>query len=180
MLKALEDQGTVRVTLGSTNLCDPVDYVLQETITLDDMGVSVATRSKKGKAHKSKARKNVQKPRYVFNQGIQFKSCYMDYFDPNNRTVETRLLGLSEMVRHLFASGPHILSDGMLQIKPKYSKPLQPTEDVASDFDTQTQEETQEVIGQVSTKRTVVPEETAHRPLKKLKMSVAVGVDLAE
>ena len=68
----------------------------------------------------------------------------------------------------------------MLQIKPKYSKPLQPTEHVTSDFDTQTQEETQEVIRQVPTKRTVAPEETGRRPLKKLKMSVAVGVDLAE
>ncbi len=71
------------------------------------MGASVATRSKKGKtvknaAHKSKARKNVQKPRYVFNQGIQSKSCYLDYFKPNDREVETRLLGLSEMARHSF------------------------------------------------------------------------------
>lgn len=68
----------------------------------------------------------------------------------------------------------------MLQIKPKYSKPLQPTEHVTSDFDTQTQEETQEVIGQESNKRTGTSEEIAPRPLKRLKMSVAVGVDLAE
>ncbi|KAF8201578.1 HORMA domain-containing protein [Pholiota molesta] len=83
------------------------DYVLRESIGLDDMGLKIATRSKKGKAGgnltaKGKNRKNIQKLRYVFNQEIQSKPCFLNYFKPNDAEVEARLLGLSEMASSFF------------------------------------------------------------------------------
>lgn len=102
MLKSLEDQGRGLSSSFNSISHSIVDYVLRESIGLDDMGLKVATRSKKGKAGgnpaaKGKNRKNIQKLRYVFNQEIQSKPCFLDYFKPNDAEVEARLLGLSEM-----------------------------------------------------------------------------------
>ncbi|KAF9475066.1 DNA-binding protein [Pholiota conissans] len=139
MLKLLEDQ----------------DYVLRESIGLDDMGLKVATRTKKGKAGaittaKSKNRKNVQKLRYVFNQKIQSSDSYLDYFKPNEAEMETRLLGLHEF------------------IKPKQTRETQ----------TQTQETQAELV--LGPGKRGIPHNLQDQPAKKLKISVAIGVDLAE
>lgn len=78
----------------------PLDFLLQETIALDDMGVKHATRSKKGKGKeiKSKARKNVQKILYVFNKNILRKREYLDYFEPDDMDLAMRLMGITTEV----------------------------------------------------------------------------------
>jgi len=77
-----------------------LDFLLQETIALDDMGVKHATRSKKGKGKevKSKMRKNVQNRRYVFNKNIMGKREYLDYFEPDDPNLVMRIMGISTEV----------------------------------------------------------------------------------
>jgi len=71
------------------------------------MGLLVTTRSKKNKTKGKEAskypktRKNIQKMRYVFNYQIERKTQFLENFEPNDQAVETRLIGLSEMVNFI-------------------------------------------------------------------------------
>ncbi|KAF8969871.1 HORMA domain-containing protein [Flammula alnicola] len=106
------------------------DYVLQESVAIDDMGLTVATRSKKGKngkstANKTRSRKNVQKLRYVFNQEIQTKPHYLDYFMPDDQEVENRLLGLSEMARFFLFHSTSLMAENFCRRPSLSSRSLQ-------------------------------------------------------
>ncbi|KDR73549.1 hypothetical protein GALMADRAFT_617548 [Galerina marginata CBS 339.88] len=87
------------------------EFVLRESTVLDDMGLTITSHSKKGKNNKSKGagkhaktRKNIQRPRYVFNEAILVKNEYLDYFKPDDQDVENLKLGISEMVSTLLIS----------------------------------------------------------------------------
>jgi hypothetical protein len=112
MLKRLEDEGKIVESIFvSAVIYREIEFVLQETKALDDMGVLFTTRSKKTKTKGKettkhpKARKNMQKTRYVFNHEIETKPQYLENFKPNDQVVEARLLGLSEMARMPFIDG---------------------------------------------------------------------------
>jgi len=112
MLKRLEDEGKIiKLILISAAIYRKIEFVLQESKALDDMGLLVTTRSKKTKTKGKevnkypKTRKNMQKIRYVFNHEIETKSQYLENFQPNDQVVEARLLGLSEMARVSFIEG---------------------------------------------------------------------------
>ncbi|KIM48812.1 hypothetical protein M413DRAFT_86715 [Hebeloma cylindrosporum] len=151
------------------------EFVLQESVALDDMGLLVTTRTKKNKtkgkeaSKHPKTRKNMQKVQYVFNYEIEEKPQYLENFMPNDQAVETRLIGLAEMTQL-----------GKLSRTPRNAHE-----------ETQTQEDTQYPAirmgnaGSESAKRVLPqnelnPDSELARPLKKIKMSVALGVDLAE
>lgn len=80
------------------------ELVLLESTSLDDMGFTVTSHSKKGKnkgksaAKQPRPRRNMQKTRYVFNRNAVSKSQYLDCFNPDDRELERRLLGVSELV----------------------------------------------------------------------------------
>ncbi|KAF9526943.1 HORMA domain-containing protein [Crepidotus variabilis] len=125
------------------------EFIHKETAMTPDQQ---KTGKGKGKT-KARPKRNIQKLRYVFNFSIQSKPQYMDYFKPDDRSVENRLLGISMMV------------------------PKRPVEE------TQTQAETQPLAPpNKGSKRGSfeVEVEEDERPLKKVKISVAMAVDLAE
>lgn len=106
MLKRLVDEGKkFKLIFISVDIHCGIEFVLQESVALDDMGLLVTTRSKKNKTKGKEAsnlkypktRKNMQKIRYVFNYEIERKPQYLENFKPNDQAVEIRLIGLSEM-----------------------------------------------------------------------------------
>lgn len=129
---------------------------------MDDTG---APSRSKAKAKNTRPRRNLQKARYVFDFSMQSRDLYKDHFKPNDRETENRLFGISEMVTRLLQSLNELSDMTRIQLKP--------------DTATQTQEETQLVIPG-NPKRGSGNNEKAGRPLKKVKISVTTGVDLAE
>ncbi|KAJ3513750.1 hypothetical protein NLJ89_g2778 [Agrocybe chaxingu] len=140
------------------------DFISKESTTLDDMGLTVTARGKttRGKGKAKQPRKNMQKSRFVFNHSLETTAQYLDYFKPNDQDIEKRLLGVADLIKP----------------RQKPAKNIMP--------ETQTQEETQVAMNNHDTrsKRTVsqAADETqdAERPSKKVKISVATPVDLAE
>ncbi|CAA7271513.1 unnamed protein product [Cyclocybe aegerita] len=136
------------------------DFISKESTTLDDMGLTVTTRGKttKGKGKVKQPRKNMQKSRFVFNHSLETKAQYLDYFKPDDQDIEKHLLGVADLAKP----------------RQKPAKNIMP--------ETQTQEETN--TRDTRNKRTVsqTADETqdAERPSKKVKISVAAAVDLAE
>lgn len=105
MLKRLVDEGEYfKLTFISADIHRGIEFVLQESVALDDMGLLVTTRSKKNKtkgkeaSKHPKTRRNMQKMRYAFNYEAEKKPQYLENFQPNDQAVEIRLIGLSEMV----------------------------------------------------------------------------------
>ncbi|RXW20515.1 hypothetical protein EST38_g5322 [Candolleomyces aberdarensis] len=154
---------------GDTSLARQLLKQLQEeefiqllTTTLDQFGMTIETRGTKakGKDKKARARKSVQKTRYAFNKQIKSQQKYKDYFTPEQE-VESKMLGLDDYRKFRNEND-------------QYIAPRQPL------AETQTQEETQlQTIREPIQKR--VPEsDDMERPLKKMKISVALGIDLAE
>jgi hypothetical protein len=104
MLKRLVDEGkNFKLIFISVYIHRGIEFILQESVALDDMGLLVTTRSKKNKTKGKetskypKTRKNMQKIQYVFNYEIERKPQYLENFKPNDQAVEIRLIGLSEM-----------------------------------------------------------------------------------
>ena len=63
----------------------------------------------KAKSKHTKHRKNMQKPKYLFNRLSRSGVEYADYFNPDQR-VEGRMLGLPQLVCYLlpsFSVSPH-------------------------------------------------------------------------
>ena len=106
-----------------------IEFVLQESKALDDMGLLVTTHSKKTRIKGKeaikhpKARKNMQKIRYVFNHEIETKPQYLENFRPNDQVVEARLLGLSEMARVSFRDGEQNPERWVFLCRPKSPGP---------------------------------------------------------
>ena len=77
---------------------------MQESTVLDNLDLA-STRAKsmkpKGKGKRknktAKARTMNQKIRYVFNRSVRSSLQYLDYFKPDDREVEDRLVTLSDI-----------------------------------------------------------------------------------
>lgn len=160
-------------------------FLSKQMTTIDNLGLTteIHTRSVKnkgkGKQKQPKQRKpNIQKPRYAFNHSMKATSTYLDYFNPDQE-IENRMLGVANLA-------------GLMSMD---NQPLQkgfvgPASQACSELEraneTQTQEATQIPefpTEQVRHKRggdVLTEPDILTRPTKKLKISVAVGIDLAE
>ncbi|KAF9027024.1 hypothetical protein BDZ89DRAFT_1134452 [Hymenopellis radicata] len=135
------------------------NFIVEQELVVDDIGFA-ETRARgkgkvKGKGKQTKARRNMQKSRYVFNYQMKQSKEYADYFNPS-QDAESCLLGLNQ---HNPVSRP-----------PKAVLP-----DVAQDTQTQDDYETQ---APVDLKRSRADD--GSRAKKKIKVSIAPAVDLAE
>jgi meiosis-specific protein len=177
-------------------------FISEQSITINDIGFA-ETRSRSYKGNKSKgkpgkSRKNVQKAKYRFNRAMLSSVEYSNYFNPDSE-VEGRILGLPELVRDPVAclirltvriqkarlktlrQPPVSAFSGVSTLQP----PQKYTESHAQ-LDTQTQDESQFLaalsLSDVDPKRSHTPPDVddARRPKKKVKVSVAHAVDLAE
>lgn len=157
------------------------DFIHALTTTIDEFGLTVETRLKsKGKDKKSRSRKNVQKTRFAFNKQIKSQQKYKDYFTPEQK-VESRMLGMDDLRKQ----NNKIPSTSESHLRPAVSRAVQNAAQ-ANQIDifageTQTQDETQmiQVPREDSQKRNSAAAEL-ERPSKKLKISLALGIDLAE
>lgn len=153
--------------------------------TVDNLGLTteIHTRSVKnkgkGKQKQPKQRKpNIQKPRYAFNHSMKAKSTYLDYFNPDQE-VENRILGVAKLT-------------GLMSIdnQPLHKGFVGPASQAFSGLERANETQTQETteipefpVEQVRHKRgsdLLTEPDILTRPTKKLKISVAVGIDLAE
>ncbi|KAF8163511.1 hypothetical protein B0H34DRAFT_695693 [Crassisporium funariophilum] len=140
------------------------DFKALDKLNLADRGPVKGKGKGKGKPMTAR-RANLRKTRYVFNQEIKSRPQYLDYFRPNDQEVENRLLALSDM------DSPNTSKAAIIPVH--------------AHGETQTQEETQAVdtlFIDHRLKRAGLHDDAdpSTRPQKKMKMSVAAGVDLAE
>ncbi|KAF7295596.1 HORMA domain-containing protein [Mycena indigotica] len=159
-------------------------FIVENTLEMDDLGFletrSKATKAKsKSKGKQTKQRKNVQKAKYTFNRACLSTSEFKDYFDP---TIESRLLDLPQKVcrffRWRFTSYPVILQKADIK-----ARPLTTIID-----ESQTQDDTQMPNAEtLNTARPSILSKRAHTDSsdsaprrKKVKISIAAAVDLAE
>ncbi|KAK0239552.1 HORMA domain-containing protein [Armillaria nabsnona] len=154
------------------------NFIVEHETVVDDIGFTESrARNGKGKGKvkgkQTKTRRNVQKAKYVFNRQSKHTKEYSDYFDPSHE-AESRLIGLPQ-------SKPNARSrPGMSTSKPQPA-PLPPSKILVNDTQTQDDLETQTAPPSLSLdklKRTKPDEDS--RPRKRVKVSVAPGVDLAE
>lgn len=160
-------------------------FLFQQMTTVDNLGLTteIHTRSVKnkgkGKQKQPKQRKpNIQKPRYAFNHSMKAKSTYLDYFNPDQE-VENRILGVAKLT-------------GLMSIdnQPLHKGFVGPASQAFSGLERANETQTQETteipefpFEQVRHKRgsdLLTEPDILTRPTKKLKISVAVGIDLAE
>ncbi|KAJ7217029.1 HORMA domain-containing protein [Mycena pura] len=149
-------------------------FIVELTLEMDDLGF-VEPRSKakgKSKGKQAKQRKNVQKSKYTFNRACLLTAQYTDYFE---RSIESRLLDLPQKKAAVKAR-----PDAPVPVGDTLSFPPMATVE-----GTQTQEETQLMdvppqmaLASVLSKRRSSNDGT--RPKKKVKVSIAPAVDLAE
>ncbi|KAJ7073983.1 HORMA domain-containing protein [Mycena amicta] len=154
-------------------------FIAEKTLEIDDLGF-METRTKatksKSKGKQTKQRKNVQKSKYSFNHACLSTSQYTDYFD---LAVENRLLDLPQKKATVKTRpNPAVL-------------PELPSLPVMTAFDeSQTQDDTQMPMDlgpslarpSALSKRTHTnsSDSAPPRPKKKVKISLAPAVDLAE
>lgn len=101
---------------------------------------------------------------------MQTKPQYMDYFKPNEKGVQDRLLGISALASATLLNST---VSNLLQAK-KQGVPSPVIEE------TQTQPETM-VVNEKGPKRGLAENvEPDERPTKRVKISIAAAVDLAE
>jgi hypothetical protein len=186
------------------------DFIVEQSTELDDLGFAQNTRSGKGKAKskgKGKQRKNVQKTKYIFNRSSLSTTEYSDYFNPDHR-VESRLLGLPQTVRALVFPSGRVAHSALFPQKANVKTHIKPPVTASSNAsatipppppplplvpppqnqnDSQTQEESQTQQETQPMDLSPVPLHTkrplsndGQRPKKKIKISMAPAVDLAE
>ena len=152
---------------------------------MDDFDLTGRSTRNKTKTKAKVAKKMVQKPVFAFNRAIKSSQAYLDYFNPDP-DVESRLMGLADLVclsivntskisrtfTQKTISAPYIIRDNAVAA---CAQP--PAMDV--DDDSQTQEETQlaAMVGLSFDERC---DDGVDRPRKRIKISVTMGVDLAE
>ncbi|KAK0463577.1 HORMA domain-containing protein [Desarmillaria tabescens] len=154
------------------------NFIIEHETVVDDIGFTESrARNGKGKGKakgkQTKTRRNVQKAKYVFNRQSKHTKEYSDYFDPSLE-AESRLLGLPQ--KKLSAKPRPGMSTSKTQLAP-----LPPAKILVNDTQTQDDIETQTALPSVSAdklKRTKLDEDS--RPRKRVKVSVAPGIDLAE
>ncbi|KAL0563844.1 hypothetical protein V5O48_018218 [Marasmius crinis-equi] len=142
-----------------------VGFIVEQSTTINDIGL-VETRARARNKGKSKQvqRRNVQKPKYVFDRLSVKTQAYQDYFNPD-REVESRLLGIPQ-------TKASIKSRKLPMLVPQYVLG-------APQDETQTQDSTQLFAIPVAGKR-ITENDPDARPKKKPKISLAPAVDLAE
>lgn len=154
------------------------NFIIEHETVVNDIGLteSLARNGKgkgKTKGKQTKTRRNVQKAKYVFNRQSKHSKEYSDYFDPSHE-AESRLLGLLQ-TKSSARSRPDLST-----IKPQIT-PLPPAKVLVNDTQTQDDLDTQTALPSLSAdklKRSTLDEDS--RPRKRVKVSVAPGVDLAE
>lgn len=170
-------------------------YIHAVTTTVDEFGFAseIRARSHKAKDKKSRSRKNIQKSRFAFNKQIRLQQKYKDHFTPEPE-VETRMIGLDDYVSDIGLRR----SEAWLMIwtQRKFrdenergiasrnrTKPFQapkPLPDKNTVVESQTQQETQIMVPEDAVYKRNTYDRDEERPLKKLKISLAHGIDLAE
>ncbi|KAK0196564.1 HORMA domain-containing protein [Armillaria mellea] len=154
------------------------NFIVEHETVVDDIGFTESrARNGKGKSKakgkQTKTRRNVQKAKYVFNRQSKHTKEYSDYFDPSHE-AESRLIDLPQSK---LSARPR---PGMSTSKPQPA-PLSPAKILVHDTQTQDDLETQRALPSLpldKLKRTKPDEDS--RPRKRVKVSVAPGVDLAE
>jgi meiosis-specific protein len=176
-------------------------FILEQSTATNELGFP-ETRSRSIKGNKSKGRqgknrKNVQKAKYRFNRATLSSIEYSNYFNPDS-DVEGRILGLPELVcsRVLCPIGLTVRIQ-KARLKSLRQPPAPPVSDVSTfqpaqkcteltQAETQTQDESQLLaslsLSDIAPKRLHTPSgiDDTGRPKKKVKVSVAHAVDLAE
>ncbi|KAF8623560.1 hypothetical protein AX15_006330 [Amanita polypyramis BW_CC] len=147
-------------------------FMFDRLTVVDDFGLTEAqtknTRNRTKPKKKVTKRKAVQKPTFVFNRTSKVSQAYLDYFNPDPE-VESRLMGLSELKT---SSATYNIHNTNVAVRTRSSA-------MCIDIASQTQEETQ-LVALASLTLGEQRDQDASRPRKKVKISVATGVDLAE
>ncbi|KIK61869.1 hypothetical protein GYMLUDRAFT_58517 [Collybiopsis luxurians FD-317 M1] len=164
-------------------------FISEESTTTDELGF-VQTRSKsvkgrggKGKAKQAKTRRGLQKQKFVFNHQSTRTQEYRDYFDPSPE-VESRLLGLPQTRASLKARTTKIAPRSPPPVADSFPFELFPqTQSVRTQ--SLTQDDMQSFLPSHPLQGVKRPAESQYpdaspRPRKKVKISIAGGVDLAE
>ncbi|GLB34722.1 putative HORMA domain containing protein [Lyophyllum shimeji] len=159
-------------------------FIVEQSTALDDLGfLQTRARSLKGgrktKGKQPKNRKNVQKAKYRFNRDVVRTSQYADYFNPDPN-VESRILKITELTSHL--KSQHNAPNSAISKKAATLHHTQVFLEEAQG-ETQTQAETQLVLDSSGLKRSHPTEDDGTdtaKPMKKVKISVTYGLDLAE
>lgn len=171
-----------------------------QSTTIDDHGFP-ETRSRSLKGNKSKGkqgknRKNVQKAKYKFNRAALSSVEYSNYFNPNS-DVEGHILGLPELVCdhvvclngltvHIQKARFKTLRQPLVSTISDVQPPQKCTKQAQGETQTQTQDESQLLaslsLSDIAPKRlhTLPDVDDTRRPQKRVKVSVAHAVDLAE
>ncbi|KAG5638989.1 hypothetical protein H0H81_008210 [Sphagnurus paluster] len=158
-------------------------FIVGQSTALDDLGFpTVHDKTKKSKAQQPKNRKNVQRTKFMFNRAVLQTTQYQDYFDPDPQ-VEARIIGISELTAHLKS---HHHASGVDHSRKHAEISVGERRQVVDE--TQTQAETQSVIPLVyehalgmKRKNTMeCPPDVTPKRKKKVKISIAHGLDLAE
>ncbi|KAF8743650.1 hypothetical protein AX14_001704 [Amanita brunnescens Koide BX004] len=123
------------------------------------------TRNKTKTNAKAAKKKKVQKPIFAFNRAIKSSQVYLDYFNPDPE-VESRLMALADLKTN---STSYIDRDNTVTAR-AYAH---------ADDDSQTQEETQ-LAAMADLTFDERRDDGVDRPRKRIKISVTMGVDLAE
>ncbi|KAJ7481133.1 HORMA domain-containing protein [Mycena galericulata] len=161
------------------------EFIVEQSLEIDDIGFA-QTRSKtvrgksKTKGKQPKQRKNVQKSKYAFNRASLTTAEYLDYFNPDPR-VENHLLDLPQTKANV-KSRPNVPASDAPAPNTSANHPLLPPAMLPQETQTQTQDETQPMaIPPAALLRNKRPlSNDGARPKKKVKISVAPAVDLAE
>ncbi|KAJ6490669.1 HORMA domain-containing protein [Mycena vitilis] len=164
-------------------------FIVEQSTEIDDLGFASTTRSSgksKTKGKQPKQRKNVQKSKYAFNRESLSTPEYLDYFNPDH-SVESRLLGLPQTKANVKSRSTHPSAaddtpDISTMVPPSLptmtTLPQEPQTQM-----TQTQDETQ--LDTMDLFPPPLQNKRPHsndgaRPKKKVKISLAPAVDLAE
>ncbi|KAF7325399.1 HORMA domain-containing protein [Mycena venus] len=147
-------------------------FIVEQSTEIDDLGFA-QTRSK-----------TFKKSKYTFNRASLSTTEYSDYFNPDHR-VESRLLDLPQTKANVKSrpAAPAPAADAShatSTMGPPSLPPMTtlPAEEAQIQTETQTQEETQPFPLPQNNKRQLSND--GARPKKKVKVSLAPAVDLAE
>ncbi|KAJ7811429.1 HORMA domain-containing protein [Mycena olivaceomarginata] len=169
-------------------------FIVEQSTELDDLGFAqVRSKAAKGKSKtKSKQRKNVQKAKFIFNRASIATTEYSDYFNPDH-SVESRLLGLPQTKANVKArpTVPVPAAGASSSTSAPVLPSLPPmatlsTEEIQTQTQTQiqTQEDTQpdpmDFLPPPAQNNKRQLSDDGARPKKKIKISIAPAVDLAE
>ncbi|KAF5373758.1 hypothetical protein D9758_000931 [Tetrapyrgos nigripes] len=155
------------------------EFIVEQVTTIDDIGFKESrSRTKtKGKGKQTKQRRNIQKQTYIFNRNSKKTKKYADYFNPDPE-VEGRLLGVPQTKAMVKARNLPAVPQAPLPDLPSVSSAASfPQTQTVADT-SQTQDDTQMIA---DLKRPGGPcGDDDPRPKKKVKISVATPIDLAE